>query len=24
MSRFGLDPTNKKDLQDYILNNPGL
>lgn len=24
MARFGLDPTNKKDLQDYILNNPGL
>lgn len=24
MTRFGLDPSNKKDLQDYILNNPGL
>lgn len=24
MVRFGLDPSNKKDLQDYILNNPGL
>lgn len=24
MARFGLDPSNKKDLQDYILNNPGL
>lgn len=24
MSRFGLDPTNPKDLKEYILNNPGL
>lgn len=24
MTRFGLDPSNKKDLHDYIVNNPGL
>lgn len=24
MARFGLDPSDKKDLKEYILNNPGL
>lgn len=24
MSRFGLDPTDPKELKEYILNNPGL
>lgn len=24
MARFGLDPTSKRDIQDYILNNPGI